>query len=78
MSKAEKLAKRLAKEIERTGAHDVLMHDALTHLRALDASHRQLLEALENLLKVHECGGGTKFHAGDIARTAIATAKELT
>ena len=34
-----------------------------------------LLEALENLLKVHEGEGGTQHHAGDIARAAIAKAK---
>ena len=31
----------------------------------------ELLEALENLLKVHEGEGGTQHHAGDIARAAI-------
>jgi hypothetical protein len=35
----------------------------------------ELLEALENLLKVHEGEGGTQHHAGDIARAAIAKAK---
>lgn len=49
MSKAEELAKKLGKEIERTVAHDVLMQDALTHLRALDASHQRLKEALEDM-----------------------------
>jgi hypothetical protein len=34
----------------------------------------ELLEALENLLKVHEGEGGTQHHAGDIARAAIAKA----
>lgn len=34
-----------------------------------------LLEALENLLAVREGAGGTKFHADDIARAAIAKAK---
>jgi hypothetical protein len=35
----------------------------------------ELLQALENLLKVHEGEGGTQHHAGDIARAAIAKAK---
>lgn len=35
----------------------------------------ELLEALQNLLKVHEGEGGTQHHAGDIARAAIAKAK---
>ena len=34
----------------------------------------ELLEALENLLKVYEGEGGTQHHAGDIARAAIAKA----
>jgi hypothetical protein len=33
-----------------------------------------LLEALQNLLKVHEGEGGTQHHAGDMARAAIAKA----
>jgi hypothetical protein len=33
-----------------------------------------LLEALINLLKTHEGEGGTRYHAGDIARAAIAKA----
>lgn len=49
MSKAEELAKKLGKEIERTIDHDVLMQDTLTHLRALDASHQRLKEALDTL-----------------------------
>jgi hypothetical protein len=35
----------------------------------------ELLEALQNLLKVHEGEGGTQHHAGDMARAAIAKAK---
>ena len=34
----------------------------------------ELLEALQNLLKVHEGEGGTQHHAGDMARAAIAKA----
>ena len=41
----------------------------------LIAAAPELLEALENLLKVHEGEGGTQCHAGDIARAAIAKAK---
>jgi hypothetical protein len=40
----------------------------------LIAAAPELLEALVNLLAVHECQGGTKYHAGDIARAAIAKA----
>lgn len=43
-------------------------------LRTCVDSHADLLEALKNLLAVHECEGGTKYHAGDIARAAIAKA----
>ena len=41
----------------------------------LIAAAPDLLEALQNLLKVHEGEGGTQNHAGDIARAAIAKAK---
>ena len=41
----------------------------------LIAAAPELLEALENLLKVHEGEGGTQRHAGDMARAAIAKAK---
>jgi hypothetical protein len=41
----------------------------------LIAAAPELLEALENLLKVHEGEGGTQRHAGDIARAAIEKAK---
>lgn len=41
----------------------------------LIAAAPELLEALENLLKVHEGEGGTQHHAGDMARAAIAKAK---
>ena len=41
----------------------------------LMAARDELLEALENLLKVHEGEGGTQHHAGDMARAAIAKAK---
>jgi len=34
----------------------------------------ELLEALQNLLAVHDGEGGTRYHAGDIARAAIAKA----
>ena len=41
----------------------------------LIAAAPELLEALENLLKVHEGEGGTQHHAGDMARAAIAKAR---
>ena len=41
----------------------------------LIAAAPELLEALENLLKVHEGEGGTQHNAADIARAAIAKAK---
>ncbi len=42
----------------------------------LIAAAPDLLEALQNLLKVHEGEGGTQHHAGYIARAAIAKAKD--
>ncbi|GAB3484207.1 hypothetical protein [Azotobacter salinestris] len=44
------------------------------HDARLIAAAPSLLEALENLLAVHEGKGGTRYHAGDIARAAIAKA----
>ena len=41
----------------------------------LIAAAPELLEALENLLKVYEGEGGAQHHAGDMARAAIAKAK---
>jgi hypothetical protein len=41
----------------------------------LIAAAPELLEALENLLKVHEGEGGTQYNAADMARAAIAKAK---
>jgi len=41
----------------------------------LIAAAPELLEALENLLKVHEGEGGTQHHAGNMARAAIAKAR---
>ena len=41
----------------------------------LIAAAPELLEALENLLKVHEGEGGTQHNAADIARAAISKAK---
>lgn len=41
----------------------------------LAASAPELLEALESLLAVRGGKGGTKYHADDIARAAIAKAK---
>jgi hypothetical protein len=41
----------------------------------LIAAAPDLYDALENLLKVHKGEGGSKFHAGDIARAALAKAR---
>lgn len=41
----------------------------------LIAAAPELLEALENLLKVHEGEGGTQHNAADMARAALAKAK---
>lgn len=73
MSKAEELAKKLGKEIVRTVAHDVLMQDTLTHLRAIDASHQRLQaegEAMANYIDT--LGGDSKKY-----RAAIEQAKDL-
>lgn len=43
------------------------------HARLIAAAP-DLLYALQNLLAVHEGEGGTRYHAGDIARAAIAKA----
>ena len=47
---------------------------AIIELLAINA---EPVEALKNLLKVHEGEGGTKYHAGDIARAALAKAEEV-
>lgn len=84
MSKAEELAKRLAKEIERTVAHDVLMHDALTHLRALEANRQMLVEALNLMVRTHDEPAETLLQEAKEqqwlakARAALQQAKELT
>jgi len=41
----------------------------------LIAAAPDLLAALKNLLAVHECKGGTTYHAGAIAQAAIAKAE---
>ena len=41
---------------------------------ALVLAAPDLLEALQNILAVHDGEGGTRYHAGDIARAAIAKA----
>ena len=56
------------------GEYDVVLNPDSANARLI-ASAPELLEALENLLAVHEGEGGTKYHAGDIARAAIAKAK---
>lgn len=38
---------------------------------------RELRDALQNLLDVHEGRGGTRYHAGEIAREAIKKANEI-
>ena len=48
--------------------------DNLSANARLIAAAPDMLEALKNLLAVHEGEGGTKYHAGDIARAAIARA----
>lgn len=54
---------------------DGIIHRALTERDSLAALNAELLEALENLLAVHEGQGGTRYHAGDIARAAISKAR---
>lgn len=80
MSKAEELAKKLGKEIERTVAHDVLMHDALTHLRALEANRQMLVNELE-WIRGHigrYDQPGLPNHIVRRINTALEQAKELT
>lgn len=51
------------------------MQNCVAHMREQDDVIDELYEALENLLKVHDGEGGTKYHAGDIARAALAKAR---
>ena len=77
MSKAEELAKSM----EGMFALEPEDRQVIAHLRALDASHRQLLEALEKLLDREwqdDEGMLTLETAREKSRTAIAAAKELT
>lgn len=53
----------------------VILNELAARIKELEAQRDELLEALENLLKVHEGEGGTQHHAGDMARAAIAKAK---
>lgn len=75
MSKATHWAASLELVHKGKYANEIEMK-AAAHLRALDASHRQLLEALEACL-----AKGSRWHTCDPivtnARAAIATAKEL-
>lgn len=82
MSKAIELASRLDDMNEgwkRYGATAPMLSEASVYLRALDASHRQLLEALEACAEVMSrmYGSGHSGPKLDAARAAIATAKEL-
>lgn len=53
----------------------VLLTARRLRIEELEAQRDELLEALENMLKVYEGEGGTQYNAADIARAAIATAK---
>ena len=53
-----------------------LKQDCAARIEKLEEQNKELLEALENLLKVHEGEGGTQYNAADMARAAIAKAKE--
>ena len=57
-----------------TGHRDA-RHAAAEIATEADRTIAALVDALENLLKVHECEGGTRYHAGDIARAALSLAK---
>lgn len=75
MSKAEELAQWL-------GRGNIVHRDAAAHLRALDASHQRLVEALENCVAGYEAddiddtgfGPAHEIHA---ARAALEHAKDL-
>ena len=60
-------------ELKKAVCDDLVAKDA--EIKALREQRGELLDALENLLKVHEGEGGTQYHAGDMARAAIAKAK---
>ena len=80
MSKATELAEQLEVFVALDGGDIIHIEHAAAHLRALDASHRQLLEALEACAEVmaRMYGNGHSGPKLDSARTAIAAAKELT
>jgi len=67
--------RRVVAEVDRMGFTGNKAHQkrTLPDLRLMAAAP-DLLEALQNLLKVHKGEGGTTYHAGDIARAAIAKA----
>lgn len=72
MSKAQELADKLGKEIGRTVAHDVLMHDALTELRRLDRVNAELTEELrKGVAMLIELGGSHMDHKPEKFRRAI-------
>ena len=54
---------------------EALLDELSWQVAEIKAHRDELLEALENLLKVHEGEGGTQYHAEDIARAAIEKAK---
>lgn len=68
----------LCRQMFREGDVDDLAReqDRISKARGLKRKHGvELYDALENLLKVHEGEGGSKFHAGNIARAALAKAR---
>ena len=73
--KADCVVVRLPAQTDRVGDESPEQLERWNADARLIAAAPELLEALENLLKVHEGEGGTQYNAADIARSAIAKAK---
>lgn len=80
MSKAEELANKLGYTKGLEPLDDGHIKEAAAHIRALDASHQRLLDALEGVLKIGRGTSGRIILEGwheEPIRSAIKQAKEL-
>jgi len=82
MSKAERLAAKITEGIMFGHDHPNLQHEldrmnAAAHLRALDASHQRLKEALERLVDNVDGGEFVSLTRIADARAALEQAKDL-